>query len=359
MCKSCNIWYLFRIFFTRIITGVVIFCFHRLLPVPLPRSALSSTPKPKSTENSVSSKRVTFFDGDLSASPVYRPSVNGVDVIDQSHPGRSIPSPHQLVPPKLDNDAVIQNEMEVDLDDSSAERKKRRRRRHRSKKSKSKSSLIDSGNEDEELKETESRSSKKASCDESQSRGDAGSGAVDKNPLEVLNEETESEDETTGESSVKKDLDFEFATPSLSFISRKRCDSDSSIQQGGKKKKLSDSAFLSSASLLSPPCSDDLRLSSGKPRQDTPNLPRVVRNPRLFENAKKIIDVFSESPTPQAECSRNGGRNGSGSLLEESEQQSAVAEQPTIKDQSDYFKLPAIISQGELKVGDVVAFKAS
>lgn len=333
------------------------FCFHRLLPVPVPRSALSSTPKPKSTENSVSSKRVTFFDGDLSASPVCRPSVNGVDVIDQSHPGRSIPSPHQLVPPKIDNVAIIQNDMEVDLDDSSAERKKRRRRRHRSKKSKSKSS--DSGNEDEELKETESRSSKKTSCDESQSRGETGNLTLDKIPLEVLNEETESEDETTGESCVKKDLDFEFATPSLSLISRKRSDSDSSIQQGGKKKKLSDSAFLSSASFLSPTCSDDSRLSSGKTRQDTPNVPRVVRNPRLFENAKKIIDVFSESPTPQTECTRNGGRNGTGSLVMESEQQPEAAEQPTIKDESDYFKLPAIISQEEVKVGDVVAFKVS
>lgn len=316
------------------------------MPVPVPRSALSSTPKRKSSD-----KKVTFFDGDLSTSPVQGSVGNSLDVIDHSQAGRSIHTPQEVTSKSSVKSTEAHLDEEGDLSDSSNERRKRRRRRHRSKKTKHAVKIDDDLEEEEATKSINGASSSQINervpespdaslpCEESRF-----SSSLSGNQLDVLNEETESEEETSGGGSRCKD--FEFITPVTNKLNRKRVviteiDGDNG-NNDNKKKKLSDSAFESSCSFLSPNSSDNP--SSSKPRQDTPIVPRALKNPRMFESARKIIDVFLNEP------------NGSASTKLTKKNSTEPEASVTINEES-YLDLQPISSVSELNVGDHIAFK--
>lgn len=313
-----------------------------LLPVPLPPSALSSTPQQKALPD----KRVTFF-GHLTSSPVVEvePDQNGQDVQDGRSGqtlSRNIPSPQQLMIASSTDAAA--SPKSVCLDESSSERKKRRRRK-RTKKSKSSKAKDLSGDGDSssykgDIETETSRSNgmtPTSGCNGSfQTPVQSGSKRIRRNVNE-LNEDTESDDET-GESTS----DFNFVAPTKLPVKRPRLNGNAS--SNGKVDNVSDSAFDTFENYhTTPPASESS--SSFKTRQDTPIVPRVTKNLSVFNSARKIIEDFSATAHDDVHA-----------------QDANVSPIPTtskseIRDPEFYSKLYTIPSGDVVKSGDLIAFK--
>ncbi|ODM99162.1 Coilin [Orchesella cincta] len=346
----------------------------RLMPVPIPRPALSSTPKPKSatvaSDGGSGGKRVTFFDGDISASPVRRPGENGVDVLDDSQSSAQTQSMqsqiHFFTPsPSLMAQKTRQLEGAVEDEDSSTERKRRRRRKHRSRKSTSRSitDVVEDGmpisvgvdNSHSSLKRKTPVDSETAAASMDSVNGNN----TTNEKLGILNEETESEDET-------KEGDTETETRAKEFLSPKVVErKNSEPLRKSKRQKLSDSAFASSESFLSPVSSafsDDSDLRVGKVRQDTPIVPRVVKNPRVFESARKILHSFSDTNSIEPLSSTDNKYEDVKAEMVVAENNGDSVDSSKVaplkpKDEEYYKALLNIENVGEVEVGDKIAFK--
>lgn len=338
----------------------------------MPRSALSSTPKSKSNDVSqCPAKRVTFFECDLTTSPVQRVNEDATDgEMRGSLSSNSFQPIAQTLQFMSDNSSQVVGSDDTRDENSSPERKKRRRRRHRTKKPRTAGEEVDanglpisisSATVKSELASTSLQ--QKALQNQDPVNGtppcNGSSSEINKsNSLEALNEETESEDEIShGHGSIIRLKEFDFITPT--FATRKRTDdSKHNVFHSRKRKKLSDSAISLEASGIassssSSPCTSGSS-SFVKTRQDTPIVPRVIRNPRVFEAARKIIDVFTDGDSNKDDDENLQVKSGTNQAIAFMK---AISPPTDVLLASELELMDPITSPNEVFVGDKISFK--